>query len=159
MTPAIFFRADGPRWLVLIATALVLAVLTILAQAQQLDPTRVLAPRGRDWPSYGGSPENNHYSPLEQINRNNVAQLKIAWTFDTGEEGGLQTSPLIVNGLLYGITPSQKAFALNAATGEVLWKFDSGIKGTQPDRGLAYWADGRDRRLLVGVMNFLYALA
>ena len=87
-----------------------------------------------------------------------MAQLKIAWTFDTGEEGGLQTSPLILDGVLYGITPSQKVFALNAATGELLWKFDSGIKGTQPDRGLAYWADGQDRRLLVGVMNFLYAL-
>ena len=38
------------------------------------------------------------------------------------------------------------------------WKFDSGIKGTQPDRGLAYWTDGKDKRILVGVMNFVYAL-
>jgi len=158
MTPVFFFRTDGPRWLVLIATALVLAVVTILGQAQQPDPTRILAPKGYDWPSYGGSPENNHYSPLTQINRNNVAQLKVAWTFDTGEEGGLQTSPLILDGVMCGITPSQQVFALNAATGELLWKFDSGIKGTQPDRGLAYWADGKDRRILVGVMNFLYAL-
>jgi quinoprotein glucose dehydrogenase len=158
MTPVIFFRTGCTRWLVLIATALALAVVTILAQAQQPDPVRLVAPRGRDWPSYGSSPENDHYSPLAQINRNNVAQLKIAWTFDTGEEGGLQTSPLILDGVLYGITPSQKVFALNAATGELLWKFDSGVKGTQPDRGLAYWADGQDRRILVGVMNFLYAL-
>src|SRR4029077_3683636 len=158
MTPVIFFRPEGTRWLALIATALALAVVTILAQAQQPDPVRVVAPRGHDWPNYGGSQENEHYSPLAQINRNNVAQLRIAWTFDTGEEGGLQTNPLIFDGVLYGITPSQKVFALNAATGELLWKFDSGIKGTQPDRGLAYWADGQDRRLLVGVMNFLYAL-
>ncbi|HTG28157.1 MAG TPA: PQQ-binding-like beta-propeller repeat protein [Methylomirabilota bacterium] len=158
MTSVIFFRTECTRWLVLIATALALAVVTILAQAQQPNPVRVVAPRGRDWPSYGSSPENDHYSPLAQINRNNVAQLKIAWTFDTGEEGGLQTSPLILDGVLYGITPSQKVFALNAATGELLWKFDSGVKGTQPDRGLAYWADGQDRRILVGVMNFLYAL-
>src|SRR6267378_832191 len=40
----------------------------------------------------------------------------------------------------------------------VAWKFDSGIRGTQPDRGLAYWADGKDKRILAGVMNFLYAL-
>jgi quinoprotein glucose dehydrogenase len=158
MMPGIFFRTECPRWLVLIATALVLAVVIILAQAQPPDPVRVLAPKRRDWPSYGGSPENDHYSPLAQINRNNVAQLKIAWTFDTGEEGGLQTSPLILDGVLYGITPSQKVFALNAATGELLWKFDSGVKGTQPDRGLAYWAEDKDRRILVGVMNFLYAL-
>src|SRR5262249_34335125 len=73
----------------------------------------------------------------------------------------------IVGNVLYGITPSQKVFALNAETGEMLWKFDSGIKGTQPDRGLAYWApfaesDGSSQkdspRILVGVMNFLYAL-
>src|SRR2546421_453669 len=112
----------------------------------------------QDWPVYGGAPENNHYSTLAQINRSNVKHLTVAWSFDTQEEGGLQTSPIIVAGVLYGITPTQKVFALDAATGELLWKFDAGIKGTQPDRGLAYWADGNDKRILVGVMNFLYAL-
>jgi quinoprotein glucose dehydrogenase len=112
----------------------------------------------RDWPAYGGSAEETHYSSLSQINRANVKQLRVAWSFDTGEPGGLETSPIIVNGVLYGITPTQKVFALNAATGELLWKFDSGIKGTQADRGLAYWASENDRRILVGVMNFLYAL-
>jgi quinoprotein glucose dehydrogenase len=114
--------------------------------------------RSYDWPIYGGSPDNNHFSPLAQINRKNVKQLSVAWSFDTEESGGLQTSPIEVDGVLYGITPTQKVFALDAATGKLLWKFDSGIKGTQPDRGLAYWADGRDRRILVGVLNFVYAL-
>ncbi len=112
----------------------------------------------RDWPAYGGGPENNHYSRLAQINRSNVKRLTVAWSFDTQEEGGLQTSPVVVEGVLYGITPTQKVFALDAANGKLLWKFDSGIRGTQPDRGLAYWADGKDKRILVGVMNFLYAL-
>ncbi len=122
----------------------------------------------QDWPVYGGTPENNHYSRLKQINRKNVNQLSVAWTFDSGESGGLQTNPLMVGGVLYGITPTQKIFALNAATGKLLWKFDSGIRGTQPDRGLAFWAGatnagtvgatGKDRRILVGVMNFVYAL-
>jgi quinoprotein glucose dehydrogenase len=111
-----------------------------------------------DWPVYGGTAENNHYSPLTQINRRNVKNLKVAWTFDSGESGGLQTSPIIIGGVLYGITPTQKIFALDAATGKLLWKFDSGIKGTQPDRGLAYWADGTDQRILVGVLNYVYAL-
>jgi quinoprotein glucose dehydrogenase len=111
-----------------------------------------------DWPVYGGAPENNHYSPLAIINRDNVTKLAVAWSFDTHEEGGLQTSPIIVHGVLYGITPTQKVFALNAATGKLLWKFDSGIKGTQPDRGLCYWSDGKNATILVGVMNFLYAL-
>jgi quinoprotein glucose dehydrogenase len=112
----------------------------------------------QDWPAYGGAPENNHYSKLAQINRNNVKRLAVAWSFDTQEEGGLQTSPIIVEGVLYGVTPTQKVFALDAATGELLWKFDSGIRGTQPDRGLAYWADSKDQRILAGVMNFVYAL-
>ena len=71
----------------------------------------------RDWPVYGGAPENNHYSPLAIINRDNVAKLVMAWRFDTHEEGGLQTSPIIVHGVLYGITPTQRVFALDAATG------------------------------------------
>ena len=112
----------------------------------------------QDWPAYGGAPENNHYSRLAQINRTNVKRLSVAWSFDTQEAGGLQTSPIVLDGVLYGITPTQKVFALDAATGRLLWKFDPGIRGTQPDRGLAYWADGKDKRILVGVMNFLYAL-
>lgn len=107
---------------------------------------------------YGGTPENNHFSPLKQINGKNVKHLKVAWTFDTEESGGLQTSPLEVNGVLYGITPTQKIFAVDASSGNLLWKFDSGIKGTQPDRGLSYWSDGKESRIIAGVMNFVYAL-
>jgi quinoprotein glucose dehydrogenase len=129
-----------------------------LDEKPQASATTFSAPENRDWPAYGGAPENTHYSPLTLINRDNVKQLKVAWSFDTGEEGGLQSSPIVVDGVLYGITPTQKIFALDAATGRVLWKFDSGIRGTQPDRGLAYWTDGKERRILVGVLNFLYAL-
>ena len=112
----------------------------------------------RDWPVYGGAAENTHYSTLAQINRDNVKQLTLAWSYDTGEEGGLETSPIVVDGILYGLTPAQKVFALDAATGEELWKFDGGVNGSQPNRGLAYWTDGKDKRILVGALNFLYAL-
>jgi len=123
----------------------------------------------QNWSSYGGSAENNHYSSLAQINRANVQKLAVAWKFDTQEVGGLQTTPIIVDGVLYGITPAEKIFALDAGTGKLLWRFDSEILGTQPDRGLAYWSGGedsgvdkevkkKDGRILVGVMNFLYAL-
>src|SRR5215831_16065748 len=107
----------------------------------------------QDWPVWGGSPENQHYSSLAQINRSNVKQLQVAWTYDTGEKGGVQTSPLVVGRTLYGISPTQKIFAVDAATGKLLWTFDSGIKGMQPNRGLAYWENGDDKRILVGVMN------
>jgi quinoprotein glucose dehydrogenase len=129
---------------------------TPLIEASQNSPNS--GQEKRDWPAYGGAAENMHYSSLAQINRTNVKELAVAWSFDTGEPGGLETSPIVVDGTLYGITPAEKVFALDAATGQLLWKFDSGIKGTQPDRGLAYWSSERDKRILVGVMNFLYAL-
>jgi quinoprotein glucose dehydrogenase len=117
-----------------------------------------LTTQQQDWPAYGGAPENDHFSSLSEIRRDNVRNLSLAWSFDTGEEGGLQTSPLIVAGVLYGLTPTLKVFALDAATGRLLWKFDSGLKGRQPNRGLAYWSDGKGGRILVGIMNFVYAL-
>lgn len=130
---------------------LVLAPFHLLSAGQQ---------PSHDWKVYGGTPENTHYSPLQQINRSNVKQLETAWSYDTAEAGGLQTSPIEVGGVLYGISPSQKVFALDASSGRLKWKFDSGIAGTQPDRGLTYWAspDGKDRRIIVGVMNFVYEL-
>ena len=134
--------------------------LILLALASAHLGAQTASPKHRDWPVYGGALEGGHYSPLAQINKSNVKQLQVAWTFDTGETGGLQTSPIVVNGVLYGISPTQKIFALDAATGALKWKYDSGVVGTQPDRGLAYWSspDGKDKRILVGVMNFLYAL-
>jgi quinoprotein glucose dehydrogenase len=141
---------------VVISSVAFSALFSLCATASQ-DAANSSAER-RDWPAYGGAPENTHYSSLAQINRANVKELQVAWSFDTGEKGGLQTSPIIVDGVLYGITPTQKVFALDAASGKLLWKFDSGIKGTQPDRGLAYWSSEKEKRILVGVMNFLYAL-
>jgi glucose dehydrogenase len=114
--------------------------------------------RSREWRAYNGGVDGDHYSPLDQINRGNVRRLRPAWTFDTGEKGGMQTNPLIAGRVLYGYTPTQKIFALDAATGKRLWLFDSGTIGGQPNRGFAYWTDGKERRLLAGVMNFVYAL-
>ena len=116
------------------------------------------AAAGHDWAMTGGSPGNMHYSNLAKINRGNVSKLQVAWTFATGESGGLETTPIIVDGVLYGLTPKQEIFALDAATGKQLWKFSSGIRGTQPNRGPTWWTEGRERRLLCGVMNYLYAL-
>jgi glucose dehydrogenase len=114
--------------------------------------------RSVDWPAYNGGVDGDHYSKLTQINRANVARLAVAWTFDTGEKGGIQTNPLIIGRTLYAFTPTQKVVALDAATGELKWKFDSGINGSQPARGLAYWTDGAHGRIFAGVMNFLYCL-
>src|SRR2546425_71354 len=143
----------------LLASLVAVVTVELIAHTAKTPPEfGVPGQEQRDWPAYGGAPENNHFSRLAQINRSNVKLLAVAWTFDTQEEGGLQTSPIIIDGVLYGITPTQRVFALDAATGKLLWEFDSGIRGTQPDRGLTYWADGKDKRILVGVMNFVYAL-
>jgi quinoprotein glucose dehydrogenase len=114
------------------------------------------------WPVYGGQAAQDHYSSLSQINRRNVNKLKVAWTLDLGEQGSrvgsLQANPLIIGRVLYTLTPSLKVIALDAASGKLLWKFDSGVESGQPSRGLTYWTDEKESRLFAGIMNFLYAL-
>jgi glucose dehydrogenase/cytochrome c2 len=126
-----------------------------LVMAADLPPRK--APR-QDWPAYGGSVLDDRYSALDQVNRRNVQQLKMAWTFDTGEAGGLQTNPLIIGRTLYGFTPTQKVIALDGATGKKLWVFDNGTPGLQPTRGLSYWTDGHQSILFAGLLSNLYAL-
>jgi glucose dehydrogenase len=109
------------------------------------------------WPAYGGA-DGDHYSRLTQMNRANVHRLRQAWVFDTGEKGNIETNPIIIGRTLYATTPSQKVIALDAATGKLRWKFDSGVASSQPNRGVAYWTDGKDERILAGVMNYLYCL-
>ena len=112
----------------------------------------------RTWSAYGGGPAQLRYSSLDQITRDNVDDLEIAWAWDSGETGGLQTQPLVVDDLVFVYTPSHRTVALDAATGAVRWTFDSGIRGQGPNRGFMYWADGAERRLFSAVDQYLYAL-
>ena len=113
----------------------------------------------REWPGYGGGPEGIRYSPLKEINRSNVSQIQVAWTFDTEDGAGdPQTQPIVVGGVLYGVTPRHKIFALEAATGKELWRFDSGLVGRGPNRGLTLWENGKDRRIFAAVQSYVYAL-
>lgn len=113
-----------------------------------------------DWPEYLGGPGRNHYSKLDQINLTNVDQLKVAWEYHTGDSGQVQCNPIIVNGILYGITATVQAFALDAATGKEIWRVrDSAVTtwyGTV--RGLVYWEDGDDKRILYTKESWLMAL-
>jgi quinoprotein glucose dehydrogenase len=119
----------------------------------------LLAAADRDWPAYGGGPAGIRYSPLKQITRANVARLKIAWTYDTNDgPGDPQTQPILVHGVLYGVTPMHKVVALDGATGKLRWTFDSGIRGRGPNRGVVWWEQGGERRLFVAVQSFVYAL-
>jgi quinoprotein glucose dehydrogenase len=113
----------------------------------------------RDWPAYGGGPQNIRYSRLKQIDRSNVRQLEVAWTFDAKDgDGGLQTQPIVVRGVLYANTPKHRVIALDAATGALKWRFDAGIDATGANRGVTWWADGEDQRIFAGVDRYVYAL-
>jgi quinoprotein glucose dehydrogenase len=114
-----------------------------------------------EWPTYGADLGNTHYSPLDQINANNFNKLQVAWRLKTDNFGprpetNLQSTPLMVKGVLYTTAGARRAVvALNAATGEFLWSHseDEGARGTNAPRqlsgrGLAYWTDGREERIL-----------
>ncbi|MFN0108234.1 MAG: c-type cytochrome [Blastocatellia bacterium] len=112
---------------------------------------------------YGGGVEGQRYSPLKQINRSNVQQLEVAWTFDGGDGAGdSQTQPVIVDGVMYGVTAKHKIFAVEVATGKQLWRFDSGLAGRGPNRGVSIWLndknDGKEKRVFAAVQSFVYAL-
>jgi quinoprotein glucose dehydrogenase len=130
---------------------------TVAGPAQRVDPAAQARVDTVVW-GYGGGPEQTRYSRLAQINRTNVKQLEVAWTYDTGEPGALQTQPIVAGDVLYGYTSTHKAFAVNAATGALLWTFDSGIRGSGPNRAVMYWSEGADRRIFAAVDNFIYAL-
>jgi quinoprotein glucose dehydrogenase len=137
--------------------AISMALLAACVPARDPRPVSA-APRYDTWTTYGGNHEQNRYSNLTQINRQNVSQLAVAWTFDTGETGAMQTQPIVVDGVLYANTPSHKVFALDAATGRRLWLFDPGIAGSGPNRGVMYWAEGSEHRVFAAVESFIYAL-
>jgi quinoprotein glucose dehydrogenase len=116
----------------------------------------------QDWPAYGGNAEGTRYSGLKEIDRSNVGQLQVAWTYDSDDgTGDPQTQPIVVDGVMYGVTPRHKVIALDAATGKLLWRFDSGIKSSGANRGVVYWSSGSDakrRRIFAAVQHFVYAL-
>jgi quinoprotein glucose dehydrogenase len=128
----------------------------MLLTSAQADSNKT--PVERDWPIYGGDANGDRYSPLSQIDRHNVKELKVAWRVDVGTEGGLQAQPLIAGRIMYVYTPSEQVLALDAATGRKLWSFDAGVPATQPNRGFSYWTDGKRSILFAAVMDHLYAL-
>ena len=92
-----------------------------------------------DWDVYLGDAGRRHYSPLTQINRANVGQLALAWVYDSGTpEGTMYASPLVIDGVLYGLSPQLVPFALDAATGAELWRQELGLRRAA-QRGLMWW--------------------
>lgn len=116
------------------------------------------------WSIYRGDEGSNAYSQLDQITPENVAQLKVAWTYRSGDKSdynNLECNPIIINNILYGISPRLKTFALDAATGKQLWvfnPFEKNSKDAGVGRGLTYWKSGSEQRIFMFAANKLIAL-
>ena len=133
------------------------------------------------WAAHGGSKDNVHYSALSLIDTANVERLKPAWEYHTGDGDSLsqiQVNPLVIDGVMYGVSPKLRLFALDAATGKANWVFDpiAPVNGDTPKiainacRGVAYYeghtgggpggaADsGTDQRLFYGAGSWLYCI-
>jgi quinoprotein glucose dehydrogenase len=112
-----------------------------------------------DWPAYGGNPQGTRYSSLTQIDRTNVGRLRVAWQFaptDSAPNGRFQAQPIVVNGILYSVTPASGVVALDGATGKLKWSWNSGERTSV--RGLTYWTDGKEQRLLAAFGRYIYAV-
>lgn len=100
-----------------------------------------------NWLSYGRTYSEQRYSPLDQINRSNVGNLKLAWYYNLDSNRGQEGTPLIVDGIMYATTNWSKMKALDAATGKLLWEYDPKVPGNIADkgccdtvnRGAGYW--------------------
>src|ERR1700719_2899074 len=130
------------------------------------------AASAQEWQFYGGDAGGTRSSPLKQINRQNVASLKRAWTYHIGEAdrkgvgadrdrvAPFESTPLVIDGTLYFSTPSNRVIALNAESGQEIWQFDpqagrAGARQFFQHRGVAYWKSkkGDDRRILYGTFD------
>ncbi len=128
--------------------------------------------RYKEWLRYGGNNENNHYSDLQAISKDNLDQLDLAWTYasgDASESTQIQVNPIVVEGILYGVSPMLKLFALNAATGEELWSFDpyesiavtnrgKGYFALNVCRGVTFFEDGEGGRIFYAAGSHLFCI-
>src|SRR5437667_186589 len=164
-------RMNGARIISMSAQQRLIRILVILAFISLIldlfvdTSTHAQAGAGKDWSTYGGGPESSRYSNLKKINRRNVGNLKVAWTFDSGDAypgSEMQCNPLVVNGVLYATTPKVNVIALNATTGKLLWRFDPHegrkVLGKMRNRGVTYWSDGKQGRIFIAVRQYLYSL-
>lgn len=123
-----------------------------------------------DWSVYLGDATSSHYSTLDQINQDNVAELTLAWIYNSGDADStgrtqMQCNPIIVDSILYATSPGLKALALNATTGEEMWRFDpfeagAVAEGPGINRGVTYWqgSNQHEPRILYSAGSRLFAL-
>lgn len=135
---------------------IVLGLLVLFFAALASSAARGQAQANTDWPNYGNDPGGMRYSPLTQINRENVSKLKVAWIFHTGDisdgsrdrkRSGFEATPILVDGTLYFTTPFNRVIALDPETGKQIWAYDPHIDQTLDygdglvNRGVSTWVD------------------
>ncbi|MGM9508263.1 outer membrane protein assembly factor BamB family protein [Larkinella sp. GY13] len=122
--------------------------------------------KNRTWSLYKADAESTSYSELNQITTHNVSQLQLAWTFHPNDAqagarpGNSECNPIIIDGVLYATSARHRVYAVDAATGKQKWSFDpfDGGVGGGVSRGVTYWEDGADKRILVTGGDVLFAL-
>lgn len=138
----------------------------IITPAMFLIPLAAVA-ADSDWNTYLGDKASSQYSTLNEITPGNVADLRIAWTYNAGGADAnnrtqIQCNPLVIGGVLYGTSPDLQLFALDASSGRELWRFDpasvKGITKSGVNRGVVHWSSGNERRIFYGNDHFLHAI-
>jgi len=123
--------------------------------------------RAQEWPYYGGDAGGAKYSLLNQVNRDNVNRLKVAWIFNTGDisdgtvyppNSAFECTPLVIDGVMYVTTPFSRVIALEAESGRQIWSFDPKLDKTRPyslfvNRGVAFAIVERSPRLFLGTLD------
>ena len=131
----------------LLATCCALATISC-SNTPSADASKSAGTGTAEWTMHGGDNNEQRYSPLKQINADNIGQLGLAWYADMAERGQWQTTPLMVDGRLYVTTPWSKLYAFDAATGKALWKYDPQVPRqlaavslccNNSNRGATFW--------------------
>lgn len=124
------------------------------------------------WAKTGGGSENLKYSALQQIDTTNYAKLSVAWVYhtennDSTKFGPMECNPIVVNGVMYGVSPKLKLFAVNAATGKEIWTFNPADSAANKswhrtsvnmNRGVAYWEKENDKRIIYTVGPIVFCV-
>jgi quinoprotein glucose dehydrogenase len=123
-------------------------------------------PSSGDWSVVGGDAGSTKFSLLDQIDRSNVTRLQVVWLYRTGDRtpdrrSEIQANPIVIDGVLFATTPALHAFAVDAATGRELWRFDPfADRDPEPhvNRGVVHWSGGGPARIFFSAGSRLYAL-
>lgn len=157
-------------------TVLPFLSLSLILVVMVIWPLRVSSQTAADtgWPNYGNDPGGTRYSPAKQIDRSNVGELKVAWTYRTGalpfdedldHKAAFEATPILIDGKLYLSTPYDHVIALNAATGAKLWEFDPKLEhpyglSEVTSRGVSAWKDANAKagaacalRIFIGTLD------